>query len=459
MASTAGSIVLGIFADVAQLKTDLQRANHNIEDFSSKATRSLASLTKMAGGFASAFTGIGLALSGTALAAVAKQAIEVADNIGDMAERLGVGTDALQALQYAARDVGADAEGMATGIAKLNKLLGEAGAGNKEAIKSFADLGVAFGEAGKLRSTEDVLRSVADRIAGAGSVAEKTRLAVEVFGKSGAALVPIFAKGAAGIDELVAKLREMGVIVDGAALKQADALQKQFDQLAATLQTTLIKAVLAFGPALASLATETQKSVEWFARLVDRVADLATPPCSGPQRRVASAARGTGESPEDRDARRRAGARKSRREVTALERERDAASERKREAAAGRAAGGPAGPRSWPRSIPARRRRRPTRRRRPARPSKTLTPRPSWTASRLRSGCGRKARRPSGFWRSSARTPRPRAPTRRWRKPTGSRTGWRWRRSSGPTSPPTSSASTPRPPRFGRRTARRISPG
>ena len=188
-----------------------------------------------------------------------------------MAERLGVGTDALQALQYAARDVGADAEGMATGIAKLNKLLGEAGAGNKEAIKSFADLGVAFGEAGKLRSTEDVLRSVADRIAGAGSVAEKTRLAVEVFGKSGAALVPIFAKGAAGIDELVAKLREMGVIVDGAALKQADALQKQFDQLAATLQTTLIKAVLAAGPALAALATGRKRASNG-PRLIDRVA-------------------------------------------------------------------------------------------------------------------------------------------------------------------------------------------
>ena len=242
--------------------------------------------------------------------------------------------------------------------------------------------------------------SAASRIAspGPGPWPRRRGLAVEVFGKSGAALVPIFAKGAAGIDELVAKLREMGIIIDGTALKQADALQKQFDQLAATIQTALIKAVLAAGPALAALATETQKSVEWFARLIDRVAALAAAPFGTVETRLKSL-RAELENLQKIGMPGDVRVPQVQARIKALEAERDLLNEQKREGArAGQTGGGPSGTALVaPQAIPGPRRRRRRWRRKPARRSRTRTPKPWPIASRWKSGCGTKGKRPSSF--------------------------------------------------------------
>lgn len=272
MATTAGALLIDIVADIAQLRQDLDKGVSEIKGFASQVTGSLKTLTTFATGFTTALTGIGLAMGGASFAAMAKEAINAADNIGDLAEKTGLSTNALQALQYAARDVGAGAGALESGVARLNKTLGEAGAGNKEAIKQFKEMGdVSFHTGGYLRTTEEVLRDVAERMAAAGTVAERTAIATAAFGKGGAALVPVLKDGAAGLDDMISRLREMGVLVDEKSLGQADQLQKKFDALASTIQTTTIKAILALEPVLTTVAEKFLLAAQAAGRFFDRL--------------------------------------------------------------------------------------------------------------------------------------------------------------------------------------------
>ena len=82
-------------------------ANKNTRDienrFDKMASNVSGGLGKMGGLLATAF-------SITAIAAFAKHAIEVADNIGEAADRIGITTDKLQELHYIARLTGASTE-------------------------------------------------------------------------------------------------------------------------------------------------------------------------------------------------------------------------------------------------------------------------------------------------------------------------------------------------------------
>jgi hypothetical protein len=289
MAATVGEIGINLWANVAALRSDLAQATGSLDRFAGDATRSLRSLTGFATSFASAMTGVGLAIGGAQFAQLVRQATDAADNIGDLADRAGIGTTQLQAFSFAARSVGVDTEGMVTGITKLNRTLGEAAAGNKAAIQSFTDMGVAFQEGGALRTTDEVIRSIADRIQRAGSVAEQTRIAVEAFGKSGGALVPIFRDGSKGLDELIARLKEMGVIVDERTLKEADDLQKKFDELSSQIQTTTIKAIMALKPQLEAAAEWFLRAAQAAGRFFDRLRAAESVGTEELDRRIAAA--------------------------------------------------------------------------------------------------------------------------------------------------------------------------
>ncbi|WP_439580528.1 phage tail tape measure protein, partial [Elioraea sp.] len=128
--------------------------------------------------------GIGLgALSVGALATFARRAVDAVDGLGELADQLGVWTDALQAFRFAAIETGVRNEELERGLATLTRRIAEAATGERAAEEAFRRLGVAFTDAaGNARTTEGVLADIADRIAAVESPAERARIATEVFG-------------------------------------------------------------------------------------------------------------------------------------------------------------------------------------------------------------------------------------------------------------------------------------
>jgi hypothetical protein len=84
------------------------------------------------------------ALSVGAFANFARRAVGEVGGLGELADQLGVSTDALQAFRFAATEVGLRSEDLERGLAILTRRIGEAAVDGGEAEKAFRKIGVAF---------------------------------------------------------------------------------------------------------------------------------------------------------------------------------------------------------------------------------------------------------------------------------------------------------------------------
>jgi hypothetical protein len=105
------------------------------------------------------------------------------DRLNDVAQRTGIGVEALQGYGAAAKLAGTDVETFARSLQKLTLNIGEA-ANNEKQQKAFADLGLVFDELRQKSPTEQ-FEAVADAISRITDPAERAAAAVSVFGKTG----------------------------------------------------------------------------------------------------------------------------------------------------------------------------------------------------------------------------------------------------------------------------------
>lgn len=171
-------------------------------------------------------------IGGAGLSAVVKNTINDLDKLDESAERVGVSVEALSALNFAGKLSGLEFEDMTTALTKLSVKMQDAASGNKDAIALFADLGVKVTDAsGKLKSADVVLEEVADAFAGFEDGAAKTAAAVDLFGKSGAKLVPLLNQGADGIGRMRKEAESLGAVISGDLAKQAAQFNDNLDRL------------------------------------------------------------------------------------------------------------------------------------------------------------------------------------------------------------------------------------
>ncbi len=107
---------------------------------------------------------------------------------------------------------------------------------------------------GKLRPMNDLLLDVAGKFAAMEDGTTKTALAVQLFGRSGAALIPFLNQGRDGIQRMLDISKELGLTWSGNDAAAAKKFAEQVDLL--TLQAEAFKEKLAIGvmPALNSIA-------------------------------------------------------------------------------------------------------------------------------------------------------------------------------------------------------------
>lgn len=176
--------------------------------------------------------GLGGSLGLDAITSFVEGQIAAGSAINDLSERLGVGTDELQQFQFAAGLVGVDAERAGTSLQFLNKNIGEALGGNAESVKSFKELDVAIKNSdGTVRELGDVIPEVADAFAKMGSDQERTEKAMKLFGKSGAALIPLLKGGSENLTAMRKEFEELGGGMSKDFIQQADATGDEIDKL------------------------------------------------------------------------------------------------------------------------------------------------------------------------------------------------------------------------------------
>lgn len=230
------TLSIDIAARLATFQDSLDKIGRQGEQLSGR-------LNKAFGTVKSSIAALGVGLTGGAFAAFVKTGIDAADNLGKLSQQIGVSTESLSALNYAASLSGTSAEQLSQAMVKLAKAATDTAAGTGEALVAFKALGVSVKDAaGNLRGTEDLLLELADRFSKIEDGTGKTAIAMRLFGESGARLIPFLNQGRSGIEQLRQEAERLGIILSSKTAKAAEQfndnmtrLGKSFEGLKVTL--------------------------------------------------------------------------------------------------------------------------------------------------------------------------------------------------------------------------------
>lgn len=169
----------------------------------------------------------GLAVSGFAatLFGLAHFTAEAGDQAFKMSQKLGIGVEELQRLQFAAKLADMDAQSFGNAMKFLSKGLSEAKKGSGELKEAFAKMKL---DPKKFSSADQALRALSDKFKAMPDGPEKTAMAIKIFSKSGMDMIPLLNGGSKALDEAAEKADKYGIVLTRA---QAEAGEKFNDTL------------------------------------------------------------------------------------------------------------------------------------------------------------------------------------------------------------------------------------
>lgn len=188
-----------------------------------------------------ALTGVGVAIAANFglhyLENFAHGLISASSAIIGTSERLGISKAAVQELGFAAKIAEADVGTLETGLKFLQQNSAQAAKGSKGDAKAFSDLGVSVKDAsGNVKNADVLFEEVADAISKLPTDAAKTAAAMQLFGRSGAQLLPILKLGGQGIRDLRAEAKALGGGLSDEVIEEADAFEDNLTRLDFAMQ-------------------------------------------------------------------------------------------------------------------------------------------------------------------------------------------------------------------------------
>ena len=139
-----------------------------------------------------------------------------ADSFDKMSQRVGISSETLSELSYAATLSGTSIEQVEESFKGLSQKIVEAVDKGGDADALFSSIGLSAQELAS-SSPEEQFYRVADAIAGIDDPTRRAAVAMQVFGESGRELLPLLSGGSAGLEEMRNEARELGATVSTSA--------------------------------------------------------------------------------------------------------------------------------------------------------------------------------------------------------------------------------------------------
>lgn len=175
---------------------------------------------------------LGAAFSAGAVALATKKLIDYGSKISDLSKKVGVGTEALQEFDYAAKKNGATLEDVAAAFRGLAKARKEALGGDAEKLKVFEALGIDK-EALTLDPLEKTFRKIADSFNKMDFGNDELTMVEAVLGKMAGSLLPTFKDGLA---EAVDEAKQLGIALSDDVVQALDKAGDEADKFFARLR-------------------------------------------------------------------------------------------------------------------------------------------------------------------------------------------------------------------------------
>lgn len=251
---TAAAGVRGTFASLGG-RLGLPVFNASMKE----ANKHFGKFTDVAGSAWRAAQRLGIAVgiaAGAALYATNAYA-EYTGVIHDQVKVTGLSAESLQAWGYAAKQNGIEASAFYSAMKIGSRNIGMAAIGQGKAKEVLKGLGIQIKDTtGKFRSMDSLLPEIADKIKRLRTPQLQAAAAAQIFGKSGADMLPFLLEGSDGIKALSDRARELGLVLSNDAIDKGDQLGDTIDEARGAMLGMRNTIMAELAPTLIALASQ-----------------------------------------------------------------------------------------------------------------------------------------------------------------------------------------------------------
>jgi hypothetical protein len=229
MSVTVGTLLIDLRAETASFTSEMSKASQLSARTANDIKRSLEKIAA-----------VGLAM-GSAVAtgsvALIKSALDSADSLGKLAQASGTTVETLSTLAYAAKLSGVQTDQLGVGLVRLSKAAFAAQGGNVQLERIFGRLGVTVTDSnGHLKDSGVLMQQLAAKFATTADGAGKTAIAVALFGKSGASLIPFLDDYGSRQAKVNEQAHRFGMELSTSTVQVAGEAKEKFAELGAAAQ-------------------------------------------------------------------------------------------------------------------------------------------------------------------------------------------------------------------------------
>lgn len=226
-------------AEFAKVGASLKRVGDDLAMVGRRLTLAFSAITAVA------------SAAGSTVLVMAKSAAVAADAAGKAAQAAGLQVDAYGRMAYAAKLADLSQEELGGSLSRLNKAMAAAASGSKNEADLFKRLGVSLRDAkGQLRPTEAVMQDVAEAFKRMPDGAKKSALAIELFGKSGAKMLPFLNAGKQGLIDLGKEAERLGIVFTKEQVAIAEEMNDTLTGLGKAINGVRLQFGLLFAPSI-----------------------------------------------------------------------------------------------------------------------------------------------------------------------------------------------------------------
>ena len=225
---------------------------------------------------------LGAALASAAVIGGLNSMVEEIRAMGDELDKtgiqLGISTQDMQEWRFAAGLAGVDAAAFSQSLALLQRNANEAAEGTGSQAEAFAALGVNVRTAtGELKDGNTLLIETGVALGALENDSERVALSLQLMGRSGRRMLPLFTQGAEGVAAARAELEQLGGGLSQEVIDQTVALTDEQLRLETAMTSLKARLALALLPTINRFTQAVVGIVAGLARMTDgtHVAEIA----------------------------------------------------------------------------------------------------------------------------------------------------------------------------------------
>jgi hypothetical protein len=196
------------------------------------------------------------AVVGGVAAAMVTNFASVGDEIAKTSKKVGVTTDQLQRMRFAAGRSGASSEALSVAVKTLNRqMLDVAKTGKGPLADGLQEIGLRAEHLNGL-DTEQRFSMIADALRKVDDPARKSAIAMKIFGEQGTQLIPMLDEGSAGLARLYRTAEQQPDFLKPKQLSDAEKLNDALGDLRASVKGAGLQIASSLAPVVGEMAED-----------------------------------------------------------------------------------------------------------------------------------------------------------------------------------------------------------